>query len=283
MIPKLSIIIVNYRSASALEHCLRSLQVATDAALEVLVVDNSPTEATRAVLRNSGVHGHYYPQPENIGFAAAANLGLTQARGQFLCVVHPDVLFERHALDRLMDWMEQHPRTVVGPRERNPEGQVVTTAFPFITRRAVVGAHHPAHIWPRSWQPWLPWLIPEFRYARTCRTATEPMSVPVLSGSCLLMARSLWEEVGNFNEELSHFGLESEWFQRARHQGITAWYVPAAEIFHEHSATTRAEPWQLREGREQGRHWHAKRLGWLALLLLGVAIWIERRIEPRPK
>lgn len=283
MNPKLSIVIVNYRSSDALEHCLRSLHVATDASLEIIIVDNSPEEATKRVLTESQFHGHYLPQRSNIGFAAAANVGLEHATGEYVCLLHPDVMLETHSLDRLIEWVEQHPRTVAGPRERNADGDVTTTAFPTMTSRAIASGRTMHSLpWPKRWQPFVTWLVPSYVYTARSRQATEPMSVPVLATDCLVMSRDVWVDVGPFHPELSHFGMEAEWFRRATELGIKAWYVPAAEIFHDAGVSTkRSDAWRVKEGVDHGRRWHARQLGVLALGVLVVALWLERKFEPR--
>ncbi len=286
-IPKLSIIIVNYRSSDALEHCLRSLHVATKASVEIIIVDNSPEEPTADALRESGFHGHYFPQAENIGYTKAANFGARHAGGEYLCFLNPDTLLEGHCLDRLLAWVEQRPRTVAGPRERDQHGHSVTTVFPFVTRRSIWGANLLYKFpWPRSWQPWLPWLVPPFRYARLCRTTSIPQAAPVLSGSCLLMARDTWQEAGEWHEELTYFGLESEWFKRARRLGVTAWYIPAAELWHEHALSIRRSlRFRVREEADRNRQWHARRFGFLTLAILAVVLWLENEFRPsaRPR
>ncbi|MEK7636918.1 MAG: glycosyltransferase family 2 protein [Patescibacteria group bacterium] len=312
-IPKLSVIIVNYRSSDALEHCLRSLHVATKASLEIILIDNSPEEGAqnrmvlggaKKVLQAGGWHSHYFPQADNIGYTKAANHGARHALGETLCFLNPDMILEAHSLDRMLAWVEQHPRTVVGPRERNVDGQIVTTAFPFVTRRYVWGANLLYKFpWPRSWQPTLPWLVPPYQYARRCCTATEPFIAAVLSGSCLVMLADVWRTVGDhrfgrparrtakaggdpadgggWNEELTYFGLESEWFKRARDAGVTAWYLPAAEVFHEHAQSIRrADHWRVRDEADRNRRWHARRFGLAVLAILAVVLWLEEKFRP---
>lgn len=292
MTPKLSIIIVNYKSEDALEHCLRSIQIATTASVEVIVVDNSPLSrdhlpigglSAEKVLAASQVNGFYFPQSENIGYTKAANLGARHAHGEYICFLNPDTVLGQHSLDRMLEWVEHHPRTVTGPRELNPDGQIVTTAFPFVTRRYIWGANLAYKFpWPRSWHPALPWLIPSFRYARLCRTAKEPRRVPVLSGSCLLLRRSVWDEVGEWHEGLTYFGLESEWFERAQQFGTTAWYLPAATMYHEHALSIRrGQGWRVREEANRNRAWHARKKGWWVLAILLGWLWLERRLRPR--
>ncbi|MBI5467422.1 MAG: glycosyltransferase [Candidatus Kerfeldbacteria bacterium] len=280
--PQLSIIIVNYRSSDALEHCLRSLHVATKASVEVIVVDNSPEEPTRDILHQSGWHGHYFSQERNVGYTLAANFGAQHAAGEYICFLNPDTVLEAHCLDRLMVWIEQHPRSVAGPRERDADGHIVTTAFPPVSRRAIWGANLLYKLpWPRSWHPALPWLIPSYQYADLCRTADEAAAVPVLSGSCLVMAAATWREVGEWNDELTYFGLESEWFARALDHGVRAWYIPEAVMFHEHATSIkRALPSRVRDEADHNRRWHAKRFGWVTLLILAGILWLEHTLRP---
>jgi GT2 family glycosyltransferase len=281
MTPKLSIIIVNYQSADKLVACLQSLQVATDQPFEVILVDNSPGDGAQIVLAESDTHGHYFSMPENVGYTRAANFGAEHAIGEYLCFVNPDMILEPHALDRLVEWVTQHPRTVAGPRERNANGAIMTTAFPSMTRRYLWGAKFVYTFpWPRSWQTGLRWLMPAFSFADQCRTAQEPFLAPVLSGACWVVARAVWQEVGGFEPALTYFGLESEWFARAKELGVVAWYIPSAEVFHEHATSIqRTDGFTVRQIADENRRWYARRKGLLALSVLLVIIWLERRLR----
>lgn len=283
MIPKLSLIIVNYRSEDALVDCLRSVNVASSESLEVILVDNSVGGGAERVLQASGLRGHYFPQSENIGYTRAANFGAEHSRGEYVCFLNPDTVLNAHALDRLASWLAQHPRTVVGPRELQPDGQIVTTAFPYVTRRYLWGANLAYKApWPRAWQPWLGWLVPSFEFAWLCRNATEPQPVPVLSGSCLAMSRETWQEVGRWNTDLTYFGLESEWFERARELGVTAWYLPDATMYHEHGVSIRrSSSGTVRQEADANRRWYAQRRGWIAVIGLALVLWLEYRLRPK--
>lgn len=283
MIPKLSLIIVNYRSEDVLEHCLRSVHVATDDSVEVILVDNSAERGADEVLNASGLEGRYFPQADNIGYTRAANLGAQHATGEYLCFLNPDTILHAHALDRMLDWLEQHPRTVVGPRELDNRDRINTTVFPFVTRRHIWGVNLLYKLpWRRQIHPWLGWLIPPFHYAQLCRTADRPVRVPVLSGSGLMLRRQAWEEIGEWNPELTYFGLESEWFARAKDAGVSAWYIPIATMYHEHSLSiNRSHGGHVRAEADANRRWHARRMGWLTLVILGWILSVEYRLRPR--
>lgn len=283
MTPKLSIIIVNYRSAAVLEHCLRSLHVSLTASCELLVVDNDGESSVRQIVKDSGFHGHYFPQEKNIGYSAGVQLGAQHARGEFLCLLHPDVLTEASSLDRLLDWVEQHPRSVVGPRHMDARGSILTTARPPITKRDILGpAEHQGYPWPKSWARMMSWWSPAVRLTTAVQRAESPIRVPVLSSSCLVMPREVWEEVGPFTLALNYVGIESEWFSRAAELGMTAWYIPTATVIHEQSHSIRqAEPAHIRMMTNHDRRWHAARFGLVAVFFLGIVLWLEHRFKPR--
>ncbi len=282
MTPKLSIVIVNYRSADVVEHLLRSLHVAIDASVEIIVVDNSPEDGAKKKLAASGFHGHYFPQTSNIGYPAAVNFGAAHAIGDYLCLVHPDVLFEAQCLDRLLKWIEQHPRSVAGPRQKNAQGEALTSVWPTMGRRTIWGpAEHQGSPWSRASQPYMSWLHPNLRFSRHNRSTQHNERVPVLDSSCLVMPRAIWEDVGGLNEDLHYVGLESEWFTRAKELGIMAWYIPEAEIFHQQAVSiSRADAWQVRELTNRDRRWYARRLGFVAIVILGIVLWLERKLRP---
>ncbi len=290
MTPKISIVIVNYKSEDALEHCLRSLHVATQETVEVILVDNSPlsrdhqplnNKSAERVLQDSGLPGFYFPQSRNTGYTLAANLGARHAHGEYLCFLNPDTVWEQHGLGRLVAWVAHHPRSVAGPRELDPAGKITTSAFPFVTRRQIWNNTLLYKLpWPRACQVALGWLVPAFRYAHLCRHAKAPTRVPVLSGSCILMRRAVWAEIGEWHPELSHFGLESEWFERAQASGVTAWYIPGAVILHEHGLSIRrGEGWRVREAADHNRRWHAAQKGMLTVGILLLILWIERQLR----
>lgn len=283
MKPVISLVIVNYRSADVLEHCLRSIHAATDQTVEVILVDNSPATGAEQVLLRSGLPGYYFPQADNIGYTRAANFGARHAAGDYLCFLNPDMVLGPQSLDRLRDWVGQHPRTVAGPRELDAKGKAQTSVFPYVTRRYIWGANTIHKIpWPRPIHPLLPWLTPSYRYAHVCRNANKPRRVPVLSGSCLMLAKSIWQEVGEFEEELTYFGLESEWFELARDGGVTAWYIPAATVYHEHAVSIRrADTGAVSAEATANRRWYAQKKGWAAIAGLGIMLWVEEKIRRR--
>ncbi|HYR30010.1 MAG TPA: glycosyltransferase family 2 protein [Thermoanaerobaculia bacterium] len=81
-----SIVLVTWNSAQYLQRCLDAIRVQTHPDVELIVVDNASTDASRdaATIRND----------TNRGFAAAVNQAIAAARGEFVQLVNPDCFLE---------------------------------------------------------------------------------------------------------------------------------------------------------------------------------------------
>ena len=87
---RLSVVVVTHQSAACIERCLRSIESQRPAATEVLVVDSGSTDATADVVSRFA-KARWIPAARNIGFAAAANLGVSAASGDLIAVLNADV------------------------------------------------------------------------------------------------------------------------------------------------------------------------------------------------
>jgi GT2 family glycosyltransferase len=101
--PRVSVVIVSYRSREALEPCLESLVACAERIpLEVVVVDNASADGTVEWLRACHPATQVIANPDNRGFTRGVNQGLAAARGDFLFVLNPDCEVPPHALERLV-------------------------------------------------------------------------------------------------------------------------------------------------------------------------------------
>ncbi|HEV3213975.1 MAG TPA: glycosyltransferase family 2 protein, partial [Acidimicrobiales bacterium] len=113
--PAVATIVVTYNSAGTIERCLRSLRGASVPS-SIVVVDNASTDPTREVLSTGFPEVTVIPNGQNLGFAAACNLGMTGAAASeptHYLFVNPDAYVEPTCLAELVDGMDQHPDAAV--------------------------------------------------------------------------------------------------------------------------------------------------------------------------
>lgn len=99
-----SVVIPAFNAESYLAACVASAQSQTLADIEILIVDDASTDATLTVARRlaaSDPRVKVIAAPCNRGPAAARNLGLEAARGQWIALLDADDAFEPERLARL--------------------------------------------------------------------------------------------------------------------------------------------------------------------------------------
>lgn len=93
-VPQASVIVVTYNNIELTKACLESLdKYSAYPALEVIVVDNASSDGSAEYLRQwveSGPNRQLILNNDNRGFAAANNLGLAAARGEYLVLLNND-------------------------------------------------------------------------------------------------------------------------------------------------------------------------------------------------
>jgi 2-polyprenyl-3-methyl-5-hydroxy-6-metoxy-1,4-benzoquinol methylase/GT2 family glycosyltransferase len=118
--PKASIIILTFNNLELNRICLESLYERTEwPNFEVIVVDNASTDGTREYLKeaeNTFENLRVILNERNLGFAAANNIGLKQASGEYLVLLNNDTVLTRGWLSTMIRHLHANPEIgLIGP------------------------------------------------------------------------------------------------------------------------------------------------------------------------
>lgn len=115
MIPKVSVIILNYNGLSDTLACLDSLfSTHPRFNFEVLVIDNGSDGDDSTVLRRKyGRRIRLFPLPKNLGFTGGNNFAAKQARGKYLFLLNNDTTIIAGCMHRLTAVLEKHSQVAV--------------------------------------------------------------------------------------------------------------------------------------------------------------------------
>lgn len=102
--PKVSTIVVTHNNWQLTRKCIDSLQRNTDyPRFELLVVDNASSDGTRERLRKeSSPDLKVILLPENVGFAEANIIGVTNTKGEYIVFLNNDTIVPHGWLSRLL-------------------------------------------------------------------------------------------------------------------------------------------------------------------------------------
>lgn len=217
---KVTIVIPNYNGISFLQGCLETIldQEPGTPAYEVLVVDNGSWDGSLELLKK-------FPQvevealSENTGFCHAVNVGIKRARSPYVILLNNDTKAAPGFVSGLCRAIERDPRIF------SVSAKMLMWDRPELLDDA--GDRYCA----------LGWAYARGKGKSACLydRATEVFSA---CGGAAIYRKSVFEEIGFFDE--AHFAyledLDIGW--RARIHGYRNLYEPSAEVIHYGSAST---------------------------------------------
>lgn len=125
----ISVIVPVYNTKDYLERCVSSLQAQTFRDMEIVLVDDGSTDGSGRLCDSLGAGDSRIRvfHKENGGSSSARNLGIAQARGEYLGFVDSDDYVDADMYEKLYAAMEEFHVNVAqaGRNEIDPEGRIL--------------------------------------------------------------------------------------------------------------------------------------------------------------
>lgn len=208
-----SVVVVTYNSAEFINRCADSVLAQLGEEDELIVVDNASADQTAGILADLAARDgrvRVSINPENIGYALAANQGALASHGKNVVFLNPDVEVGPECLSRMAD-LASDGVGAVGPLSDNVGGD------------QFVSFNLPSNLRPSHAE--LPAVVAQLHHRRWRETR-------LLMGFCLLVPREVLDRFGLLDEgcELGADDLELSW--RLRRWGFELRIALSAFAFH---------------------------------------------------
>ncbi len=226
---RVSVVIVSYNTRKLIRRCLESLRAFPPRiAFDVLVVDNASQDGSVDMLRAEFPWARVLANKRNLGYSSAVNLGIEHTTGDYVLVLNPDIVVREQALDRMVEFMDANPDAGISAAKLlNTDGSLQHTCRGFYTpstllmRRTPLGKLFPNHPVIRRH------LMLDYDHA-------SPRAVDWVIGACMMVRRTAADIVGGMDERFFLYFEDVDWCFRMSRQGWKVWYLPGAEMVHEH-------------------------------------------------
>ena len=272
-----SLIIVNYNACDRIVACVSSALSQVD---EVIVVDNASRDDSLAQLQavfSGDRRLKIVRNRENLGFAAACNIGAEHSTCSYLFFLNPDCVLEPDSVKHLVWVLDDDPDVgMAGGLLLNPDGteqaggrRAIPTPWRSFVR--AFGLSRFAGRWPR--------LFFDFHLHKQ-PLPTHPIEVEAISGACMLLRRAAMQDVGRWDEGYFLHCEDLDFSMTLRRKGWKIMFVPDGRIFHDKGGCSRARPifveWHKHRGmmrfyRKFFQHQYPGPLMWLVAL----GIWLR--------
>jgi GT2 family glycosyltransferase len=215
-----TVVIPNWNGRRFLDPCLASLRDQSFRDFETIVVDNGSDDGSLGFVIENFPEVKTISLGENRGFAAAVNAGIEASATQFVALLNNVTEQDRCWLEALVSAANDQPGS----------GLFASKLVDFHDRRVLDGAGDAMRL------SGLPYRLGHGEVDRG--QFDEPGYVFGACAAAALYRRSLFQEIGHFDEDFVSYCEDGDLSFRAQLAGHRCFYVPDAVVYHMGSAST---------------------------------------------
>jgi len=130
---ELSIIIINYNTFALTHKCIETVYRFTkNIDFEIILVDNASTECDVEIFKQDFPNITLLKSAQNVGFAKGNNLGIQQAKGEYILLLNSDIELVENSIYSCVEFLKNNPKVgVVSPMLIYPDGRIQSVANKF--------------------------------------------------------------------------------------------------------------------------------------------------------
>lgn len=206
-----SIIILNWNGKEFLEECIPSVIKAVDIYgnnCEMVIVDNGSSDGSIGYLKSNFPEVNIISLRENLGFAAAMNIGIKEARGDIVIGLNNDVIVEEDFIASLVSHFSNN-------------GNIFAVACKML-------------LWDKKTLNFAQ-AVGRFRLGIFRKTYQQPnMATNTLyaCGGAFAVDREKFLKLGGFDEDMIIYWEDLDLCYRAWKQGCRTIYEPRSLVYH---------------------------------------------------
>lgn len=226
--PLVSIIIPNKDESETLAQCLESIERSSYQNYEIIIVENnSEKEETFAYyekIQSDRIRIVFWPDEFN--YSAINNFGASEAKGDYLLLLNNDVqVITEDWLEELLSNCQREDVGIVGAKLFYPDDTIQHAGI-VIGIGGVAGAVFTG----------LPGV-----YSGYLHKASIQQDLSAVTAACMMVKRSVYEELGGLEEKLKVAFNDVDFCLRARDKGYLVVYNPEVKLYHHESKSRGTE------------------------------------------
>jgi GT2 family glycosyltransferase len=225
---QLSVIILNYNVRYFLEQCVLSVQEALkDIDSEIIVIDNDSPDDSCEMIRSRFPDIKLIQNTENLGFPKGNNIGVSQAEGDYICILNPDTVVAEDTFTKVLAFAkEQQDLGIIGVNLIDGAGNFLPESkrgvpTPWVAFTKITGLYK---YFPKS---------KYFnRYYAQHLSENQTGKVEILVGAFMIMKRDLYNEVGGFDEDCFMYSDDIDLSYMVLKKGKNNYYYAETTVIH---------------------------------------------------
>ena len=224
---QVSIVMVNYKTYELTKNAIASIEKETKGiTYEIVVVDNSEdSEETKKLKTLERENVHVFQNIKNNGFGAGNNFGVKETKGEYVLFLNTDTQLVNNAVFELYNVISKDdsigavganllgkdlkPTTSFELKEKNLKNEKESILVDYILKKKIIKNYY-------------------YNYS------DKPLVIEgYICGACLMIKRSVFDEIGGFNENIFMYAEEVLLCRQIREKShLKLVNVPSAIVIH---------------------------------------------------
>lgn len=251
---QLSVIILNYNVRYFLEQCVLSVQQALkDIEGEIIVVDNNSADDSCAMMKERFPNVKLIENNDNLGFPKGNNIGVAQAKGEYVCILNPDTVVAEDTFDKVLAFAKSKQNVgIVGCKLVDGTGTFLPESkrgvpTPWVAFTKIFSLYK---IFPKS---------SYFnKYYAQHLTESQTGEVDILVGAFMVLKRDLYLEVGGFDENCFMYSDDIDLSYLVQKSGRKNYYFADTSVIHYKGESTVRDGTYMKRFREAMQFFYKK-------------------------
>lgn len=218
----LSVIILNYNVRYFLEQTIRSvLQAIASIDAEIIVIDNNSQDDSAGMMKEVFPNIKFIQNRENVGYSVANNQAVKEARGEYVCILNPDTAVPHNVFRDCLNFASQTPKLgALGVKMMDGTGNFLPESkrnvpTPMASTLKLLGLAKRKNSY----------------YANDV-AMDQIGEVAILPGAFMFLKRSIYAEVGGFDEDYFMYGEDIDISYKILKAGYKNYYLGSSVILH---------------------------------------------------
>lgn len=281
---QLSVIILNYNVRHFLEQCVLSVQKALrHVEGEIIVVDNNSSDESCAMVKTRFPGVKLIINHDNLGFPKGNNRAVAEAKGEYLCILNPDTVVAEDTFEKLLAFAASKTDVgIVGCKLIDGSGNFLPESkrgipTPWVSFTKIFGLYR---IFPQN-----SWFN---RYYAQHLSAGQSGKVDILVGAFMVIKRSLYNEIGGFDEDCFMYSDDIDLSYVVLQNGKSNYYFHGTTVIHYKGESTIKDATYMKRFRQAMNFFYKKHfnpsLFFSAFMQIGTVFFsLAKKIQGKPK
>lgn len=219
-----SLIIINFNGEECVADCLNSIREQTHKNKEIVFWDNNSSDNSLKIVSEKFPEAEVIACKKNILFARAVNLSIKKCNGDYIIVLNPDTVLDKHFISELLRKAKEEKKAAcVVPK-------MLFYSLPTCING--IGNYVPSSGWGSDN------FIGHFDFGQFDNLNEVPSAC---FGAALLIRKAL-EDVGPIDDHYQAYYEDADWSYRARFRGWKIVPSPQAIIYHKFELSFKSFP-----------------------------------------